>query len=176
MSRKLRKLWATRYIHPGAEMKRHESQAAAYRWLREEARHWSAGRAQHVRVLLDERLAFGGKTFDQVALLLAAAVVVGAALACTATAIQAAAALPRLETPMQPLAVGQDQHSAFPGITREPSGVLRLVWRQGSDHYLTRDGRIMIAESWDDGETWTNPQTIRANPDYRDPLDRKSVV
>src|ERR1044072_3321988 len=141
MSRKLRKLWATRYIHPGAEMKRHESQAAADRGLREDARHWSAGRAQHVRVLVDERLGFGWETFDPGDLLLAAAVVVGAALACPASAIQAAAALPRLETPMQPLAVGQDQHSAFPGMTREPSGVLRLVWRQGTEYYLTREGR-----------------------------------
>lgn len=93
----------------------------------------------------------------------------GALLACTTVAVQAAAVAPQLAAPgMQPLAVGQDEHSAFPGMTREPSGVLRLVFRQGPNHMA--GGRIVTAESWDDGQTWTNPQTIRANPDYRDPF------
>jgi len=102
---------------------------------------------------------------------LAAAVLVGAALAATITVStsDAAAVAPRMDRSMQPLNVGQDQHSAFPGMTREPSGMLRLVWRQGSDHKTSRDGRIMTAESYDDGATWSNVQTLRVNPDYRDP-------
>ena len=68
MATRKRKLWATRYTHVGAELKRHESQAAAYRWLRELARQWAPGRAQHVKVLVDERLGFGWATYDEVCL------------------------------------------------------------------------------------------------------------
>lgn len=101
-------------------------------------------------------------------LLLAA--MVGAGLALTASAVtQANEVAPRLEAPMQPLNVGQDRHSAFPGMARLADGSLRLVWREGSDHVASRDGVIKIAESQDDGATWHNPQTLRMFPDYRDP-------
>jgi hypothetical protein len=72
-----------------------------------------------------------------------------------------------LLAPMLPLTVGQDQHSAFPGMTRESSGVIKLTWRQGSTH-LSTDGKVMTAESYDNGLTWGNPQTIKVNL-YRDP-------
>lgn len=68
-----------------------------------------------------------------------------------------------------PLNVGQWGHSAFPGMARTFDGSLRLVFREGSDHAAARDGRIVIASSYDDGMSWVNPQTIRVNPDYRDP-------
>jgi hypothetical protein len=99
---------------------------------------------------------------------LAGAVLAGSITAVIDTSAQATAGAPRLEAPMQKLTVGQDQHSAFPGMARMWDGTLRLVWRQGSDHYRTRDGRIVTAQSRDDGVTWENVQTVRANPDYRD--------
>lgn len=96
---------------------------------------------------------------------------IGAVLAgaCTATVTMAAAVAPRLEAPMQKLNIGGWGHSAFPSMARLYDGSLRLVFREGSDHYQSRDGRIIIAESHDDGATFVNPQTVRVNPDYRDP-------
>lgn len=70
---------------------------------------------------------------------------------------------------MQRLNIGGWGHSAFPSMARLYDGSLRLVFREGSDHYQSRDGRIIIAESHDDGATFVNPQTVRVNPDYRDP-------
>lgn len=99
---------------------------------------------------------------------LAVGALTGVLLACTVVTSQAAAVAPQLAAPMQPLAVGQENHSAFPGMARTAAGHLKLVWREGSTH-VSPDGRIRIAESYDDGRTWTNAQTIRANPDYRDP-------
>lgn len=103
----------------------------------------------------------------------AAGALAGVLLACTVTAspstVSAAAVAPFLPLPMQPLNVGQENHSAFPGMTRRVDGSLILVWREGSDHVARRDGKIRIAESHDAGVTWINPQTIRVGVDYRDP-------
>lgn len=68
-----------------------------------------------------------------------------------------------------PLNVGQAQHSAFPGLAKLPDGRLRLVWRQGSDHYAARNGVIMRATSEDGGQSYLDPLALRAGGDYRDP-------
>lgn len=102
--------------------------------------------------------------------LLLLATAVGAVLASTASSVQAAAVAPRLEAPMQPLAVGTWGHSAFPGMAKLHDGSLRLVFREGSDHEAHHDGRIIIAESHDLGATWGNPQVLRAGGDWRDPF------
>lgn len=60
------------------------------------------------------------------------------------------------------------QHSAFPGMAITPAGV-ELVWRQGSDHYAKRDGRIMHAVSRDNGQTFGDVTVLRQGGDYRDP-------
>lgn len=80
----------------------------------------------------------------------------------------AAGAAVTLDAVMQPLTVGQDGHSAFPGMNVSPDGVMHLVWRYGSAH-ISPDGKLMTASSLDGGATWVNPQVMRANPDYRDP-------
>jgi hypothetical protein len=67
------------------------------------------------------------------------------------------------------LTVGQAEHSAFPGLARLDDGRLRLVWRQGKDHYASRDGDIMSALSIDDGVSYGNVRTVRTGGDYRDP-------
>jgi hypothetical protein len=75
-------------------------------------------------------------------------------------------------TVLQPptaLTVGQDQHSAFPGLAQRPDGSLHLVWRQGTDHAPARDGRIMSAVSRDGGATYQETQTLRVGGDHRDP-------
>lgn len=102
----------------------------------------------------------------------AAGALAGVLLACTVTAspstVSAAAVAPFLPLPMQPLNIGTWGHSAFPGMTMLHDGSLRLVFREGSDHVASRDGRIIIAESHDGGQTWQNPQVIRQGGDSRD--------
>lgn len=68
-----------------------------------------------------------------------------------------------------PLNVGQNRHSAFPGLVRLANGDLRLVWREGTDHANTRDGTIMRATSRDGGATFQDVLALRAGADYRDP-------
>lgn len=68
-----------------------------------------------------------------------------------------------------PLTVGQTQHAAFPGLARMPNGEVHLVWRQGSDHYASRDGQIWRAVSRDGGRTYTDAMLLRTGGDHRDP-------
>jgi len=103
-----------------------------------------------------------------------------AALGCgTTTPITAAdpIATPRtparlsmqLTAPLQPLGVGTG-HSAFPGLAKRPDGSIKLVWRQGSDHYIARDGALVEATSTNGGSTYTGVSTFRSGgTDYRDP-------
>jgi hypothetical protein len=70
-------------------------------------------------------------------------------------------------TEPQPIGVGE-KHSAFPSMAQTEEG-LELVWRQGTDHYAKRDGRIMRAVSHDQGVSWGDVSTIRSGGDYRDP-------
>lgn len=71
-----------------------------------------------------------------------------------------------------PLAVDAN-YAAFPGAVWFPdTGQIRLVWRQGTDHYLARDGVIKTATSDDLGRTWSLATTTVADPaapDLRDP-------
>lgn len=103
---------------------------------------------------------------------LLAGMLAGALLAATCTpALSMAAAVPRLEGQMERLNVGTWGHSAFPGMTMLRDGSLRLVFREGSDHVSARDGRIILAESHDQGATWDNAQVIREGGiDWRDPF------
>lgn len=69
-------------------------------------------------------------------------------------------------------AVGVDSaYSAFPSVCRFPSGVLRLVWRQGSNHAAARDGVVRTSVSTDGGLSWGTPSTALAAAgfDLRDP-------
>lgn len=70
-------------------------------------------------------------------------------------------------------AVGVDAaYSAFPSVCRFGGGSLRLVWRQGTDHVVARDGMIRTSTSADNGRTWTAATTAvsgSAGVDLRDP-------
>lgn len=72
-----------------------------------------------------------------------------------------------------PVAVGNDAgYAAFPGVVQLPTGRLRMVWRQGTDHVNTHDGVIKTATSDDLGRTWSAATTLisdGAAPDLRDP-------
>jgi hypothetical protein len=72
-------------------------------------------------------------------------------------------------TDIAPLSVGQQQHSAFPGMAKMSDGKIHLVYRLGSDHSAARDGNIMRATSADGGLTFGNPQKLRTGGDHRDP-------
>lgn len=78
---------------------------------------------------------------------------------------------PKVGQPLRPLAFTETGHAAFPSLVLEPNGTLRLAYRQGTDHYLARDGRIMIATSRDLGQTFRAPKVVKSAPgvDFRDP-------
>ena len=63
-----RKLWATRFASTGVDYKRHESQAAAYRYVRNEAANWAGGalRSPHLTVYVDERDGRGWRTYEHI--------------------------------------------------------------------------------------------------------------
>jgi BNR repeat protein len=93
-----------------------------------------------------------------------------AAITPAATATTVSAMTITLDAPPQPLAVGQQQHSAFPSMVKTPDGQLHLVYRLGSDHYVKRDGAIYRARSFDNGANFQSPTWLKRNgTDYRDP-------
>lgn len=63
------------------------------------------------------------------------------------------------------------RHSAFPGMTRDPSGDLELVWRGATDHVNTRDGDIKTSTGLFTGQgiTWMPEDTLLTGEDFRDP-------
>lgn len=62
-------------------------------------------------------------------------------------------------------------HSAFPSLVFYPGRTVALAYRQGSDHYAARDGRLLLATSLDYGVSYTDTVTIEQTDgvDYRDP-------
>lgn len=93
------------------------------------------------------------------------------ALAFGGGGVAAAATPPGLR---HPLAVvwSRLNHSAFPSVTHLANGSLLLVYRQGSNHYVARDGYVRAKRSTDLGTTWSAPVTVlppTAGIDYRDP-------
>jgi hypothetical protein len=78
-----------------------------------------------------------------------------------------------LRSTYPPVAIGNDAaYAAFPGVVQLPSGRLRMVWRQGTDHVASHDGVIKTATSDDLGRTWSAATTLYSDgtaPDVRDP-------
>jgi BNR repeat-like domain len=68
-------------------------------------------------------------------------------------------------------ALGVDTaYAAFPSVCRFAGGQLRLVWRQGTDHASTRDGKVYTATSSDTGRTWGAASiAVTDTVDLRDP-------
>jgi hypothetical protein len=60
-----RKLWRTRFAFPGAPNHQHESQAAAYRWVREQVRNRENRRCKQLTVFVDERDGQGYQTYER---------------------------------------------------------------------------------------------------------------
>jgi hypothetical protein len=63
-----RKLWSTRFDRIPVEHQRHESKAAAYRYVENEVRNWLCGalRSQHLSVYVDERDGRGWQLYEKV--------------------------------------------------------------------------------------------------------------
>ena len=61
-----RKLWSTQFAHRARL--RHQSQAAAYRYIQEKAADWRAGLLdfQRVTVYVDTREGFGWQTYEHI--------------------------------------------------------------------------------------------------------------
>lgn len=61
-------------------------------------------------------------------------------------------------------------YSAFPSVCVRKDGSLYMVWRQGTDHVSSHDGKIYSSTSADGGLTWTAATQILADTlDLRDP-------
>jgi hypothetical protein len=65
---KPRKLWATAYARVIPDKRRHETKAAAYRYVENEVRNWlcNALRSQHLTVYVDERDGRGFQVYEHV--------------------------------------------------------------------------------------------------------------
>lgn len=63
-----RKLWATRFGFVAAQLHRHESHAATYRYIQRQAELWADGilRSQHLTVFVDERDGRGFQTYERI--------------------------------------------------------------------------------------------------------------
>lgn len=63
-----RKLWATQFRFAGALLRRHESKAAAYRYIQNDLRNWLVGglRTHHLTVFVDERDGQGYQVYERI--------------------------------------------------------------------------------------------------------------
>jgi hypothetical protein len=63
-----RKVWGTQFAQIGSDMKRHQSSAAAYRYVREQAKLWASGalRSQRLTVYVDEGDGRGWRTYERI--------------------------------------------------------------------------------------------------------------
>ena len=60
------------------------------------------------------------------------------------------------------------KYPGWPWIAAGASGTLYCVWREGTIHDYSADGRIMLAQSSDRGRTWTAPRVIIDQPGVDD--------
>ena len=63
------------------------------------------------------------------------------------------------------VATGEARHRAFNGTIRLTSGEILVFYREGSDHWVTDDGVVKMVRSSDDGESWSDPETVFSVPD-----------
>jgi hypothetical protein len=63
------------------------------------------------------------------------------------------------------VATGEARHRAFNGTIRLTSGEILVFYREGSDHWVTDDGVVKMVRSSDDGESWSDPETVFSLPD-----------
>jgi len=55
---------------------------------------------------------------------------------------------------------GPPRHRAFPGLLRLDDGTLLVMYREGSDHWVTDDAVVRATRSTDGGVTWSDPVTM----------------
>lgn len=61
-----------------------------------------------------------------------------------------------------PTPFGQDvAHSSAPSICLTNTGQLLMLYREGTDHYASRDGILQLTTSNDLGHSWTPPATVQ---------------
>ena len=63
------------------------------------------------------------------------------------------------------VATGKARHRAFNGTVRLTSGEILIFYREGSDHWVTDDGVVKMVRSSDDGESWSDPETVFSDPE-----------
>ena len=64
------------------------------------------------------------------------------------------------------VASGPPRHRAFPAMTKLQNGDLLVAYREGTDHWWTKDGIVRTVRSTDNGQTWSEPQTVWEVPEH----------
>ncbi|MDZ4857916.1 MAG: sialidase family protein [Candidatus Hydrogenedentes bacterium] len=62
----------------------------------------------------------------------------------------------------------EGKYPGWPWITAGASGTLYCVWREGTEHMFSAEGRVMLATSSDKGRTWSSASVIVDEPGVDD--------
>lgn len=59
-----------------------------------------------------------------------------------------------------PIVSGRPRYRAFTAIAKLQNGDLLVAYREGTDHWVTKDGIVRLVRSRDGGRTWSQPVTV----------------
>lgn len=90
------------------------------------------------------------------------------AVIAVATIVCSAPAQETYQRTKPDVVIFEGKYPGWPWIAAGASGTLYCVWREGTIHDYSADGRIMFAQSSDKGRTWTVPKVIIDEPEVDD--------
>lgn len=64
------------------------------------------------------------------------------------------------------IASGGPRHRAFPAAVKLQNGDLLVAYREGTDHWRTKDGMVRLVRSRDGGKSWSEPKTVWSIPGH----------
>jgi len=91
-----------------------------------------------------------------------------ATIACIAFCASASAQDAAYQKTKADVVIFNGVYPGWPWICAGASGTLYCVWREGTIHDYSADGRIMLAQSSDKGRTWTEARVIVDEPNVDD--------
>lgn len=84
------------------------------------------------------------------------------------TATAAESAQPNTVKATPDVIIYRGSYPGWPWVARTSSAKLVCVWREGTVHSYSSTGKLMLAESTDEGKTWSALRTIHDEPDVDD--------
>jgi predicted neuraminidase len=94
--------------------------------------------------------------------------VVACAIAAAAWGATADSPLPGTVKSAPDVVIYQGVYPAWPWIDRTSGGTLLCVWREGTQHMYSANGKVMLSKSGDGGKTWSAATTIVDAPTIDD--------